>query len=129
VRVLLRVVVAGALVTEAAIHIWLALGYQLANPAGIGQGNLFYAESVVAIVVALYVLIRGTRLAFFAALLVLGSALAAVVVTAYVDLPQLGPIPPMYEPVWFVEKSISALVEGVGALLALVSLFFERRRG
>jgi hypothetical protein len=84
---------------------------------------------VVAIVVALYVLIRGTRLAFFAALLVLGSALAAVVVTAYVDLPQLGPIPPMYEPVWFVEKSISALVEGVGALLALVSLFFERRRG
>lgn len=125
---LLRVLVAAALVTDAAIHIWLAPGYQLANPAGIGQGNLFYAESGVAILVALYVLIRGSRPAFLAALLVLASAFAAVVVTTSVVLPQLGLIPPMYEPVWYFEKSLSAVAEGVGALLALFGLFFARRR-
>lgn len=126
-NIALRLLVTAALVTDAVVHIRLAPGYQLANPGGIGQGNLFYLEAGAAILVALYVLVRGSRLAFFAALLVAGSALAAVLLSRYVDLPAIGPIPAMYEPIWFFEKTLSAVAEGLGALLAIVGLAAGRR--
>ena len=125
----LRLLVAAALGTDAVVHIQQAPGYQMANPGGIGQGNLFYLESGTAIVVALYVLVRGSRPAYFAALLVAGSALAAVLLSRYVDLPAIGPIPAMYEPVWFFEKTLSAVAEGFGAVLAIVALAIRRVRG
>lgn len=125
--IILRLLVAAALVTDAVVHIRQAPGYQLANPAGIGQGNLFYLESAAAILVALYVLVRGSRLAYFLALLVSASALAAVLLSRYVDLPALGPIPAMYEPVWFFEKTLSAVAEGIGTVLAIVGLVLNRR--
>ncbi|HAM25677.1 MAG TPA: hypothetical protein DCP11_02975 [Microbacteriaceae bacterium] len=118
----LRPLVAAALVTDAIVHIRLAPGYQLANPGGIGQGNLFYLESAAAILAALYVLIRGSRPAYFVALVVAGSALAAVLVSTAVQLPAIGPIPSMYEPVWFFEKALTAVAEGVGTILAVVGL-------
>jgi hypothetical protein len=127
--IVLRLLVAASLVTDAVVHFLLAPGYQLANPGGIGQGNLFYLESGVAILVALYVLIRGSRPAYFAALLVAGSALAAVLLSTYVDLPAIGPIPAMHEPVWFFEKTLSAAAEGLGAVLAIVGLAAGRRTG
>jgi hypothetical protein len=77
-EIVLRLLVAATLVIDAAVHFHLAPGYQLANPAGIGQGNLFYIESVVSVIVAVYLVIRGSRPAYFAALLVAGSAFAAV---------------------------------------------------
>lgn len=128
-NIVLRLLVAATLVTDAVVHIRQAPGYQLANPEGIGQGNLFYLESAAAILVAVYVLIRGSRLAYFAALLVTASALAAVLLSVYVDLPAIGPIPAMYEPVWFFEKVLSAVAEGIGAVLAIVGLAVGRRAG
>ncbi|TXN32335.1 hypothetical protein [Lacisediminihabitans profunda] len=122
----LRLLVAAALVTDAAVHILLAPGYQLANPGGIGQGNLFYLESAAAVLVALYVLIRGSRPAYFLALVVTASALAAVLISSLVRLPAIGPIPSMYEPIWFFEKTLTTVVEGVGAVLALVGLIVGR---
>lgn len=127
--VVLRLLVAAALVTDAVVHILLAPGYQLANPGGIGQGNLFYLESAAAILVALYVLIRGSRPAYFLALVVTGSALAAVLLSSLLRLPAIGPIPSMYEPIWFFEKTLTAVAEGVGAVLALVGLIIGRAGG
>lgn len=127
--VVLRLLVAAALVTDAVVHILLAPGYQLANPGGIGQGNLFYLESAAAILVALYVLIRGSRPAYFLALVVTGSALAAVLLSSLLRLPAIGPIPSMYEPIWFFEKTLTAVAEGVGAVLALVGLIIGRPGG
>jgi hypothetical protein len=117
----LRVVVAAGLVVDAVVHLRLAPGYQLADPAGIGQGNLFRVEAVVALAAAAFVLLRGSRLSFLVAALVGLSALAAVVVTRYVEVPALGPIPSMYEPVWFFQKSLSAVAEGVAGCLALLA--------
>ena len=57
----LRVLVAAGLVVDAIVHLRLASGYQLGQPGGIGQGNLFRIEAVVALLVALYVLVRGSR--------------------------------------------------------------------
>lgn len=126
---LLRLLLAAALVADAVVHIRQAPGYQLSNPEGLGEGNLFYLEAAAAILVALYVLLRGSELAYLAALLVAGSALTAVLLYRYVDVPALGPIPAMYEPVWFFEKTLSAVAEAAGVVLAVVGLAAGRRTG
>jgi hypothetical protein len=118
----LRVLTALALFIDAGVHILLAPGYQAANPGGIGQGNLFLLESAAAVLVAVYVLVRGTKPAYALTLAVLLSAFAAVVLYRYFDIPALGPFPAMYEPVWFFEKTLSAVAEGVGAVLAGIGL-------
>ena len=115
-------VVAVGLIVDAVVHFRLAPDYQLAAPGGIGQGNLFRIAAVAAVLTALWVLIRPSQLSFAAAFLVAASALAAVLLYRYVDVPALGPIPSMYEPLWFPEKAASAVAEGVAAVAALVGL-------
>lgn len=117
--VALRVLVPVGLVVDAVVHVRLASQYQLAQPGGVGQGTLFRVEAVVALLAAVYVLVRGSRPAFLVAALVALSALAAVVLYRYVEVPALGPIPTMYEPVWFFEKTLSAVAQGAAGALAL----------
>ncbi|WP_427007826.1 hypothetical protein [Pseudarthrobacter sp. H2] len=116
--VALRVSTAVALFIDAGVHVHLAPGYQAGNSAGIGQGNLFLLESAAAVLVALYVLLRGSRAAYAAAFIVALSAFAAVVLYRYVNIPAFGPFPAMYDPLWFFEKSLSAVAEAAGAILA-----------
>jgi hypothetical protein len=124
--ILLRLLVAAALVVDAVVHFDLASGYQLGAPGGIGEGNLFRLEGAVAILVALYVLVRGSRPAYAAGVVVAGSAFIAVLLYRYVDIPAIGPLPSMYEPVWFFEKTLSAVAEGLGAVLAAVGYVRQR---
>lgn len=124
----LRVLVLIALVVDAVVHLRLAPGYQQSASGGIGAGNLFRIEAAAAIVVGLWVLIRGSRSSFLAAFVVGLSAVAAVVLYRYVNIPTLGPLPAMYEPVWFFEKSLSAVAEAVAAAAALVALMFTPKR-
>lgn len=124
--ILLRLLVAAALVIDAVVHFDLASGYQLGAPGGIGEGTLFRLEAAAALLVALYVLVRGSRPAYAAAVVVAGSAFIAVLLYRYVDIPAIGPLPSMYEPVWFFEKSLSAVAEGLGAVLAGVGYFRQR---
>ena len=116
----LRTLTAVALFIDAAVHIQLAPGYQAGNSAGIGQGNLFLLESAAAVLAGLYVLLRGSRAAFAVAFVVAMSAFVAVVAYRYVNIPAFGPFPAMYEPIWFFEKSVSAVAEGAGAVLAAI---------
>lgn len=125
----LRVLTAIALFIDAGVHFYLAPGYQAASPGGIGQGNLFLLESGAAVLAAIYVLLRGSRGAYAAALLVALSAFIAVVLYRYVNIPAFGPFPSMYEPIWFFEKSLSAVAEAVGAVLAGIGLVRTRRSG
>jgi hypothetical protein len=84
----------------------------------VGGGTLFRVEAVGALVAAVFVLVRGTRRAFAVAASVALVGLVAVVLYRYVDVPALGPLPSMYEPVCFFEKTLSAVAEGVAAVLA-----------
>lgn len=118
----LRGLVAVGLLGDAIIHLHLAPGYQEASPGGVGLGNLFRLEAVVAIAATVYVLLRGSRRAFALAFAVAISALLAVLVARYLDLPPLGPLPAMYEPVWFTEKAISAVAEALAAVAAATAL-------
>nr|WP_281496850.1 hypothetical protein [Ornithinimicrobium sp. F0845] len=101
---------------------------QLAAPGGIGGGWLFRIQAVVALLAAVYLLWKGSRLAYLVAAVVLISVFGAVMTYAFVDLPAIGPIPPMYDPLWYPEKTLSAVVEGAGALLALVGLWLTSRQ-
>jgi len=128
VNLVLSLLVAAGLAVDAVVHVRLAANYQLAQPAGIGQGNMFRIAAVFAVLSAVYVLVRGSRPAFAVAAVVGLSALAAVVLYRYVQVPALGPIPTMYEPVWFFQKTLSAVAEAAAGVLALVGLATVRRR-
>lgn len=123
----LRAVIAVTLLVDAVVHLRLAPGYQQSAPSGIGAGNLFRVEAAAALLVAIWVVWRGSRAALLAALVVGLSACAAVVLYRYVDVPALGPIPAMYEPVWFAEKSLSAVAEAVTAMAAAAALVLTSR--
>lgn len=119
---ILRVVIAAALLVDAVVHLRLAGGYQQSAPTGIGAGYLFRVESAAAVVAAAWVLWRGSRAALLAAFAVGLSAVVAVLLYRYVDVPAVGPLPAMYEPVWFAEKAWSAVAEAVAAAAAALAL-------
>ncbi|MHC5560699.1 hypothetical protein [Kocuria sp. U4B] len=123
----LRVLIAAGLVLTAVIHLQLAPGYQQVPHDGIGQGTLFRLQAVASLAAALYVLVRGTRPAYLNAAAVALSALAAVVLTRYVPLPAIGPLPAMYEPVWYPAKTLSAVAEAVVAALACAGYLLLNR--
>ncbi|MDI3243396.1 hypothetical protein QK292_17790 [Arthrobacter sp. AL08] len=123
----LRVLAAAALFVDAIVHARLATGYQSAAPEGFGEGNLFLAEAVAAAAAGLYVLIRGSRPAWLLALLTAGGGLAVLLLYRYIDIPAFGPFPAMYEPVWFFDKTLTALAQGAAALLAATALTLDRR--
>lgn len=117
----LRVIAAAGLAVDAYVHADLAAGFD-ANGSNISQGTLFRIEAAFASLAALLVLVHGRRLAATFALVVSLSALGAVLLYRYVDVGTLGPLPNMYEPFWYTEKTISAVAEGVAAVASAVLL-------
>ena len=115
----LAVLAAVGLAYDAKVHLHLASGYDAVGST-ITQGALFRIEAGVAILVALALLVSDHRLVWAAAGLTGLSGVVAVVLYRYVDVGAIGPIPNMYEPVWYAEKTWSAVAEGVVALLWLV---------
>ncbi|THJ66935.1 hypothetical protein E8P82_05580 [Arthrobacter echini] len=95
-------------------------------PDGIGGGTVFRIQGVIAILSALYVLVRGSSRAFLMAGLVAFASLAAVLAYRYLQIPSIGPIPSMYEPVWYTTKVITAVVEGLALILAVVAYRLQR---
>ncbi|MGK3649121.1 hypothetical protein [Pseudarthrobacter enclensis] len=122
-----RILTAVALFIDAGVHLLLAPGHQDAPPGVISQGTLFLLEAAAALIVGVWVLVRGSRASYAAALVVTFTAFAAVMLYRYVDIPAFGPIPAMYDPVWFFSKTLSAVAEAAGTLLALAGLVRNSR--
>ena len=116
----LRLLAATALVVDAVLHLQLARLYNLAAPGGIGEGNLFRLESAAAVLAAALVLGYGGRVAYGLAFLVAASATAVALLYRYVDVPAVGPIPAMYEPVWFTKKVVATAAEALATLTAAI---------
>lgn len=125
---LLRMSVAAALLVSAVVHLRLADDYALAFPGGLGGGTMFRLEAVAALAALAVVLWWGEVRGYLPALVVLVAAFAAVVLYRYLPIPALGPVPSMYEPVWYAEKTVSAVAAGAGALLAAVGTASAVRR-
>jgi len=116
-----RLVTVAALVVVAAVHLRLAPGYALIGEQ-VTQGDLFRAQAVASGVVALALLLRPRRVTWSAASVVALASLIAVVLTTYVAVPAVGPLPRVFEPVWYGEKLLAAVAAGAGFAAAVVGL-------
>jgi hypothetical protein len=124
---LIAIVVAG-LVIDAYVHFDLASNYELIKTSTLSQADLFRAEGAVAILAALLLLVRPRRYTAAIAALVAASALLALLLYRYNDIGRLGPIPSMYEPIWFTKKTVAAYAEGAALIAALLLLFLLHRQ-
>ncbi len=125
-RLILRVLVAAALAVVAYTHADLAPIYSGIR-ATVSEGQLFTAMTVAASVAALVVLVVGRRTGFALAFLVAAAALGAILLYRYVDVGQLGPLPNMYEPAWFPEKTTAAIAAAAATVLAAGGFLGEVR--
>jgi hypothetical protein len=135
----LRVVTAAMLAVDAYIHADLAYRYDPNRAASISQGTLFRWEAGAASFAALAVMVVFWRaawslVAWALALLVAASALGAVMIYSHYDIGTLGPLPNMYEPFWYGQKTQAAVAEGIatgtaflGLVLATWTVWVHRR--
>lgn len=124
--VLLRGLAAAALGVVAGVHLHLAPGYTLVGDQ-VTQGGLFRVQAGLATAVALALLARPVRLVWLAAATVgLGSVLA-VVVTVYVAVPAIGPLPRIFEPIWYGEKVVAAVAAGAALVTSLAGFVLTLR--
>jgi hypothetical protein len=121
---ILRLIAAAGLAVDAYVHADLAAEH---DPVGsqISQGDLFRVQAGLAALAALLVLVHGRRLAAAFALAISLSAFGAVLLYVYVDVGSLGPLPNMYEPFWYPEKTLSAVAEGVAAAASAALLLAQ----
>lgn len=123
-RRLLRVVAAGALAIDAYVHADLVMRYEPNTAGGLSQGDLFRIEAAVAALAALVLVCTGRRLAWVLSFVVAASGVAAVLVYASYDLGAIGPVPNMYEPLWYPKKTLTTVAEalaGVTSILGFVT--------
>ena len=92
------------------------------------MSTLFWVQGAVAAVVAILVLVRPRRVPYLIAFLVAASALGAVLLYRYVDIGAIGPLPDMYEPVWYTEKVVTTVAEAVATLAAAIGFAYAARR-
>jgi hypothetical protein len=125
----LRLFAAAGLGVDAYVHADLAAQFD-GNTASISQGSLFRLQAGAAALAALLLVAWGRRVATGLGLLISVSALGAVLLYRYVDVGPLGPLPDMYDPAWYTEKSASAVAEAFAAVccLALLALLLRRTR-
>ncbi|HEU5155474.1 MAG TPA: hypothetical protein VFU43_00625 [Streptosporangiaceae bacterium] len=127
-RLLLRLLVAAGLAVDAYVHWDFAPEMAGVSGGGVGGDTLFRAQAVAAVAAAVLVLAWPRRWTNAIAFLVAASAFGAVLLYYFVDLGAIGPLPSMYEPVWYGEKTLSAVGEGVAALAALGGVILGRSR-
>ena len=122
----LALCVAATMVVDAYVHLHDAAFYDMVGTNVVSQGTLFRVEAVVAAATALVLIIWPRPLTWAASLLVAASAFGAVVLSTYVRVGALGPLPNMFEPTWALPgKLASAWAEGIGAVLAWNGLFLS----
>ena len=121
-EVVLRGVIVASLVLDAKIHLHLAPAYDQIRSSTVSQGTLFRVEAALAIAAALLVVLARRPLSALVALAVAGGGLVPLLVYRYYDLGSLGPLPAMYEPAWYPDKTHTCIAQAVAAAAALMLL-------
>ena len=122
----LRPATAAGLAVDAWVHADLATRYDPNRaPGGLSQGDLFRVEAVVSVVAAVVLLLTPRLLAWLLAWLVAAPALAGLLLYRYHDPGAIGPLPDMFEPLWFPEKSLAGAAEAVALGTATVGLLLH----
>ena len=130
IRWLLMALTAAGLGVDAYVHWHLASRFDSLTGTGtpqISQGQLFRLEAALALIALVLLLGTRSRLAVVFALLVTAGGVSAVLLYGYVDVGSLGPLPDMYDPTWYAERTVSAIAEGAAALAAAGLLLLPER--
>ncbi|OLT29706.1 hypothetical protein BJF79_40580 [Actinomadura sp. CNU-125] len=114
----IRLVVAAGLVVDAVVHWIYAPDMAYVQGGAISGELLFQVQAAVAGVAAVVVLVVGSRWAYALGFVVAGSAVGALLLYHYVDVGALGPLPDMYDPIWYTEKWLSLVGEGIATVAA-----------
>jgi hypothetical protein len=123
---ILRLAVFAGLGVDAYVHIHLA--GDTGQSGTISEGTLFWIQGIVAAVVAILVLVRPRPVPYVIAFLVAASALGALLLYRYADVGAIGPLPDMYEPVWYTEKVVTTVAEAVATVAAAIGFAYTVRR-
>lgn len=127
---LLRLLVAAGMAADAVVH-WLFAPDMAGVQGGMIAGDdLFRGQAIVAVVAGVLNIVWARRWTYALSFLVASTALGAVLLYTFVDVGVLGPLPDMYDYVWYKEKTISAVGEGIATIAALIGIFVggpERR--
>ena len=126
-----RAVTSAGLAVDAYVHADLAARYDLnRGSAAISQGDLFRVEAGVSALAALLILLSGAVAVSGYAFVVSASALGGLLLYLHFD-GSIGPLPNMYEPTTYPEKTLAAVAEGVAAVASLAAgvLRIARIRG
>jgi hypothetical protein len=126
-RLILRFLVVAGLAVDAYVHFKLAAQYSGNTGSGISQGTLFRIEAGAAALMAVATLLSGRRPVQVVVFLVAASALGAVLLYRYVDVGPLGPLPDMYDPGWYPEKTLSAIAEAIATIGAAALVVLPHR--
>ncbi|MDO8732626.1 MAG: hypothetical protein Q7L55_08665 [Actinomycetota bacterium] len=109
------------LAVDAYVHLDLAGQY-----SGVGetvtQGQLFRIEAAMALIAAVLLLVKPGRVTAAFAALVAGGGVLALLLYYFVNVGPIGPLPNMYEPLWYGQKvaTLVAQMLATAAALALV---------
>jgi hypothetical protein len=127
-KLALRTIVALGLLVDAYIHVDLASQYDPVTSGSISQGGLFRVEAVAAVLAAVLVVALRRRASDLLAVSVAIGGVFAVLLYRYVEVGPIGPLPSIYEPVWYAEKTLSLVAEALAAAAALTVLALGLRR-
>jgi hypothetical protein len=116
----LRLLAAAGLAVDAFVHTDLA--GRFGTGGTISESTLFLVQAALAALAALGVAVRGRRPEAAFGFVIAAAALGAVLLYRYVDVGTLGPLPNMYDPAWYPEKTLSVIAEAV-AVAACAALF------
>ena len=128
-RIALYALTGAGLIVNAVIHLQLAATFDAVAGSLLSQGDLFRIQAAAGILITVALVIaRRAWVAVIAAVIALGG-LGMLVLTTLVplDLTALG-LPAIFEPVWYSDKVIAALAQGLAALAAAALIVVERRR-
>lgn len=126
---LLRLLVAAGLVADAYVHWVFAPDMAFVEGGSVGGDTLFRVQAVVAGLVVLLILVLGGRWMYAVAFMVAASVLVAMLLYFSLDVGALGPLPDMYDPSWYMEKTIAGIGEGVAAVAALIGFLTVGSKG
>lgn len=128
-RIVLYALAGAGLLVNAVIHLQLAATFDAIAGSLLSQGDLFRVQAAAGILItAALVIARRAWVAAVAVVIAVGG-LGMLVLSTIVplDLTALG-LPAIFEPVWYPDKVIAALAQGLAALAAAALAVIEHRR-
>ena len=131
-RIALYALTGAGLIVNFVIHLQLAATFDAVAGPLLSQGDLFRIQAAAGILVAVALVIaRRPWTAAIAAIAVIiavgGLGMLVLSTLVPLDLTALG-LPVIFEPVWYSDKVIAALAQGLAALAAAALIVVERRR-